>query len=144
MKHILIFILATCSLGSVSAQEANLYDQALKQACSSLESFFAKDELYIEEGLLTTKNLKQSSCTKQLYIIGPSEIRKKAKKRSKNKPFRFVRIVPLRLEDGKFYVTVIVFEAKAKGSNLRLTNLYGENLYLRYDCYNQSFDFTPK
>lgn len=145
MKNLLIFIGLAFAANATYGQEitstealdsSNIYFHAMMRYCESNSHI---KHIYLEENPLTTSSLPQKLGTVNIEIIGFTQ---RGKLLRRNNPLQMVRIVPLRVANGKFNVNIITFEVTIKKNVFHCTSLHGSSIIFKYNCSNNSFEFV--
>ncbi|TXB59440.1 hypothetical protein [Phaeodactylibacter luteus] len=106
---------------------SNIYNIALRVYLSDA---VISDELFVEKNDITTSSMPEQLGGVTIQLMNIRQIRKKAKKG----PFTLYRIIPLRFEEGIFFVNVIPFNVKCKRKNLQMANQGGVTVKFKYNC----------
>ncbi len=141
MKKILITVFIACSLvtnsqtadNTESRDNQDVYFQSLKKYLIENKT---SEIVYVELNSFTTNGLPENINGISIKYIGGRDIKKKAKK---EKEFTLHRVIPLRMEDGIFFVNVIPYRVQCKGKTLDLKNMGGQKINFTYDCVNMKF-----
>lgn len=138
MIRVIIFIMVFGNCYSALSQEANdagmnsvnVYKQALETYLNGVEM---EGDVFLDKSSITTDSLPQEVSGLTIKALGFDEVRKKCRK----KPFFIYKIIPIRVDEGEFYVTIIKFKAEKHKKNKRRINYIhhgGRNIYFYYDC----------
>ena len=142
MKTIIcsVFILLTGSLNAQVAtnteqkDSSNIYYQSFKIFCEKKSE--KTGELLLEENNFITKSIPTECCGQKIKIINAIELKEILKT---DKQLELIRIVPLRVNSGDFFVNVIVFKVFAKRKQLDFVNIGGVSVVYNYDNNSKSF-----
>lgn len=141
---VLIAILSSISV-VMSAQVAtntemddstNIYHQAISILCNNL--YDKTESLLIEQNNLTTNSLPSKVGDHEIKVIDIADLQSLLKKK-KGKGVEIVRIIPLRVEHGDFFVNIIFFDAMMKRQQLYFTNKGGYSIVFEYSEDNKQF-----
>ena len=110
-----------------SRDENDVYYQALE---FYLDKNNMIEEVFIEQNSITSLGMPLKIGGREIILLSNEGIIKKAKKGE----FILHRIIPLRFEDGKFYINIIPYRANCKRRNLDLKNQGGEKIQFEYNC----------
>lgn len=118
-----------------SRDSSNIYYQAFKHYCSQLSSS-SSDILLVEENNITTESLPKQLGGLQIEIIDVWKLQKKLKT---TKSLVLIRIVPLRVNEGHFFINIIPFNVMRSKSGVNYVNSGGSKVEFLYDCTNGIF-----
>jgi hypothetical protein len=145
MKYILCVALTLFGLNIASAQMAtntelndstNIYRQSFELFCK--QKIEKTDVLLVEENSFITKNLPSECLGQQIKIINIVELQKILK--TKNE-VQLIRIVPLRVKDGDFFVNIIVFNVSLIHKQFNFVNIGGVSIVFNYYEVSKTFKF---
>lgn len=134
MKTLIYLFILFLSLNGIS-QNVEKYIVADDLYIFSIKQYFQKNDIkndsivIIEENPITTKNINLSN----IKICLTNELQSFAKK-DKKKGIEFLRIVPIRLKNNQFYITIIHFKLEYKNKIMKYTNMSGNSFYFEYNC----------
>lgn len=138
----IIFVLVGYSLNAQvasnteSKDSTNIYFQSIEILCKNLHNKF--ETLFVEQNNLTTNSLPFKIGEHEIKIIDTSELKKLVKK---NKDIEIVRIIPLRVKTGEFFVNIIYFSVKIERKQIKFINMGGYSVVFEYDTNTNSFIF---
>jgi len=142
VTFLLVFVISV-GFGQTFSLLKNSDDRAIYAFV--LETYLKKNqpklvgnEILIEYDLLTTSKLSNEIDGIKIRIVSLN----KKLFRVKGKEFQILRIVPLRLKEGRFIVTVIEFIATYKKNNIKLINKGGGEFEFNYDCIEKTLIST--
>lgn len=127
---------AQISTNTESTDSTNIYYQSLSIFCNSLHN--KTEGLLIEQNNLTTNSLPSKIGNHEIRIIDMVELKKLLKE---NKDIEIVRIIPLRVKDGEFFVNIIYFDVKAEKRQFYFTNKGGYSVVFSFNSDNKQFIF---
>ena len=104
-----------------------------------VENNLNPDNLYFEENILLTNKLPANLKAISLTYLDNYQLGKKLKK---NNVIKINRIVPLRYNDGSFYVSIIQFRVKKNKQGLQFINTGGYKILFRYDCVDNDLKLS--
>jgi hypothetical protein len=119
-----------------SKDSTNIYFQSVEILCNNLHNKF--ETLFIEQNSLTTNSLPSKISEHEIKIIDITELKKLVKQ---NKDIEVVRIIPLRVRAGEFFVNIIYFSVKIERKQIIFTNKGGYSIVFEYDTNTNSFIF---
>lgn len=136
----LLLLYANAALGQTASNtelrdSSNIYYQAFKHYCSYLSSG-SNNVLLVEENNITTESIPEQLGELKVEIVDIWELQRKLKK---NKSLMLVRIVPLRVKEGRFFVNIIPFNVQRSKSGINYVNSGGSKVEFLYDCTNSTF-----
>ncbi|MBW6481370.1 MAG: hypothetical protein K0B37_18240 [Bacteroidales bacterium] len=143
MKLTLYITAMIYSIGLLNAQVAfntesndstNIYFQAFNKYCIERNQI----TFLVEENDLTTKSLPSEINGQKIELINASKLQSLVKK---GKQIDLIRIVPLRVKDGEFFVNIIVFKVEGKRRQLNLINQGGVSVVFNYNEALKTFVF---
>jgi len=113
----------------------NVYYQAFKLYCSELDS--AKNfKLNVEENNLTTSSLPTQIGSFHINIIDIFRLQKQLKKLGS---LILIRIVPMRIKSGVFFINIIPFRVVKTEEGINYINSGGATIRFNYDCQGKHF-----
>jgi hypothetical protein len=120
--------------------DQDIYTDVINRYCKGLQIFSGVSDttLYIEEGLVTTKNLPRQLNGCSLELMSYDQIYSRARKGS----FEILRLIPIRIHDDQFYITLVGFEVERKKKRLHYTNQGGEKFYYDFNCDEGKLEFS--
>lgn len=113
----------------------NIYFQAFKNYCSKLDSVNGS-ELNVEENNLTTSSLPSKIGSFHINVIDVFELQKQLKKLG---PLILIRIVPMRVKNGVFFINIIPFKVIKTKRGINYINSGGATIRFNYDCKSKNF-----
>ncbi|MCA4899179.1 MAG: hypothetical protein ACK514_04705 [Bacteroidota bacterium] len=148
MRNIIVFLIfitvnaaySQTATNTEAKDTSNVYHQALKIYVKNLaQSSTENYTLLIEKNYLFTDRLpKQLEGYKIEYLDG-YDINEKLKRKN---PITVIRIIPLRLEKGVFFINIIPFTVKKESKrNIRYINSGGDGIIFDFDCSTNTFRF---
>lgn len=141
---VLAFIMSHALFGQIiktteSTDLSNIYNHALMVYC---DSSLAKNShsIMVEYESLTTSHLPKKIGNIEIKLI---EYKQLIRLTSSKKSIELIRIIPLRQENGKFFVNISSYRVNRKGKNLEYSLLMGmgAKIMYRFDCNSQGFVF---
>lgn len=145
MKYIAIITLALLVSSNLHAQIAtntemkdstNIYFQAYKVYCKQQKE--NNSPLLVEENNITTKSLPLECFGHKTEITNIDKLQLLVKERKK---VQLLRLVPLRIKDGSFFVNIVVFNVERKGKQFDFINAGGISVVFEYDSNSKLFIF---
>lgn len=106
-----------------SRDSTNIYYQAFNAYCAHLPTC----NLLLEEDNITTESIPHRIGIHNIEVLDFDGIQKKLKK---SKSIVVIRIIPLRINDGKFFINIIPFDVKRTSSGLDYINSGGSKVEL--------------
>jgi hypothetical protein len=126
---------AQVATNTESKDSTNIYYQAFKAYCNQNGN---TETLMVEENNLTTKSLPTSFNEQEIRLVNAIELQSLLKK---SKQIHLIRIVPLRVRDGEFFVNIIVFKVDGKRSKYNFVNEVGMSVVYEYREELKTFIF---
>jgi len=119
---------------------SNIYYQALRTYVNNIptKNDGHKTVLLIEKNPIVTKSLPIELDTYQFEYLEGYEVDKRLK--SKN-PITLIRIVPLQLKKGIFFISIIPFTVTRENGKVNYSNSGGDKIVFEFDCANNAFHF---
>lgn len=117
-----------------SKDSTNIYFQSVVILCNNLHNKF--ETLFVEQNNLTTNSLPSKIDEHEIKIIDIAELKKLVKR---NKDIEIVRIIPLRVKTGEFFVNIIYFSVKIERKQIIFINKGGYSVVFDYDTNTNSF-----
>jgi hypothetical protein len=87
-------------------------------------------DLFLEENDLTTSSIPSQLEGINVQVLNANQIKKKSKK----DPLTLYRIIPLRFEEGIFFVNIIPFKVRYKRKNFEMVNQGGISVKFKFNC----------
>jgi hypothetical protein len=142
---ILILIAANVAYGQTAtntetADTSHIYHQALRIYVKNLgHPSGEQSTLLIEKNYLFTESLpKQLEDYKIEYLDG-YDVNEKLKSKH---PITVIRIIPLRIEKGVFFINIIPFTVKKESKrNIRYINSGGDRIIFEFNCSTNTLRF---
>ena len=144
MKSIILLIFVFVGI-SMKAQVAtntelndstNIYFQSVEILCNNLHN--KTETLFVEQNNLTTNSLPSKIGGHEIKLIDITGLEKLIKK---NKDVEIVRVIPLRVKSGEFFVNIIYFSVKFEKRRIIFTNKGGYSVVFDYDSNTKYFTF---
>jgi hypothetical protein len=145
MKKYILLILALTNCVLVLAQNvdntekkdsSNIYYDAFKRVYTS---FDVKDRiLYVEKSNITTESLQVLSIPNKIELVDYLKLRKMTKG---NRKVNLIRIVPIKIKNNEFYITIIEYDVTYKRKNWDYVNLGGAKVIYNYNSQKGIFEF---
>jgi hypothetical protein len=137
---LMVFLLAIPCLGfgqtadnTESKDSTNIYYQALSTYCAHLPPD-NMTTLFLEENNITTESIPEGNHT--IKVLNFPAIQNKLKQKNS---IVLIRIVPLRIKNGKFFINIIPFNVVSTPSGLNYINSGGSTVEFLYDCSSGKF-----
>ncbi|MFD2888298.1 hypothetical protein [Chitinophaga cymbidii] len=147
MKYLLFLIASLLWTGIALGQTAsnteshdssNIYYQAFMHYCSnSLPD--NNGILLVEENNITTESLPKQLKNIRVEVVDVQKLQKKLKT---TKSLTLIRVVPLRVKEGRFFVNIIPFDVSRTRSGFHYVNSGGCTVEFLYDCTNDVFSLS--
>lgn len=118
------------------ADSTNIYYDSFKKYCEQIDKKVGI--LFVEEDFLITKILPREINGHKIEIIAIANLKKLLKDR---KQLQLLRLIPLRVKDGDFYVNIVVFNVKFRHKQFDFVNQGGISVVYSYDTKNKAFVF---
>ena len=135
--EVVLFTFSQVPTNNVNLDSTNIYYQSLKYFCESrIDTTY---HIYIEYDNLTTNSIPERFGLHKITVLNLSEIKKKLKKEDE---LIVTKIVPLRVENGEFYVTIIDFKVTYSKRNFDFVNIGGDKYVYSFDCSSNKFIFN--
>lgn len=138
MKRLFIFLLCSSIITSLLGQSASnsesrdtddVYFIALMKYCQEITKL---DNLFVELNSLTTEGMPSNIAGVNIVYLRSEQIRSKTKKR---RELILHRVVPIRFENGIFYINIIRYRVRRKGKKMYYVNLgEGRTIEFVYEC----------
>lgn len=119
-----------------SKDTTNLYYQAFSNYCARLSSENIQ-MLLLEENNITTESIPKRMGSHNIEVLDVFGVQNKLKE---NKSIILIRIVPLRIKNGKFFVNIIPFNVVSTSSGINYINSGGSTVEFLYDCSSKKFN----
>lgn len=145
MRSIALHIILFSMSAGISAQIAsntelddstNIYHQAISIFCNNL--FDKSESLLVEQNNLTTSSLPHKVGDHEIRIIDITSLQSILKKKRGEK-IEIVRVIPLRVKQGEFFVNIIFFDANIKKRQIYFTNKGGYSIVFNYNTTKKKF-----
>ena len=145
MRSVVLSVILSIMSTIMSAQIAtntemdnstNIYYQAISILCDNLHD--KTESLLVEQNNLTTNSLPSKIGKHDIRVIDIAELQSLLK-RNKGKEIEIARIIPLRVEEGEFFVNIIFFDAKVKKRQIYFSNKGGYSIVFDYNTDNKQF-----
>lgn len=144
MKYLtpVLMFLSFCQLNAQTAtntkssDSSNIYFQALSIHIENVQN--VENTLWVEENFLFTDSLPKQIGTKKIEYVSGYEVRELLKTKDE---LTVIRIVPLRVENGHFFINVIPFKVRKEKRNLRYVNSGGSKIIFTFNCQTNTFHF---
>ncbi len=145
MKAIMLLIVSFLGLNRIYGQainttgsrdSSNIYFHAFRYYSSDPSSIKA-GVLLVEENNLTTESLPERLGKLKIEVINFSQIQEKVKN---GKSLMLLRIVPMEIKEGRFFVNLIWFKVNRGRSGISYMNQGGSTVYFLYDCATGKFN----
>ena len=114
----------------------NIYHQAVSVFCMNMHN--KTESLLVEQNNLTTNSLPDKIADHDITIVDLTGLKKLLKK-NKGGQVELARVVPLRVEDGEFFVSIIFFEVSTKKGQFYFTNKGGYSVVFNYNAEDRQF-----
>ncbi|MBC9909298.1 hypothetical protein [Chitinophaga varians] len=119
-----------------SKDSTNIYYQAFLQYCSGAPEGH-RETLLVEEDNITTKSIPRRMGAFDIEILNYSAIKNRLKKETS---LTVIRIIPLRMEGGVFFIDIIPFGVTKSSKGLNYGNSGGYGIEFRYNCSSKKFE----
>jgi len=145
MKQIVLMTLILCLGNNLKAQIAtntelsdstNIYYQSFKRYCEQINK--KADFLFVEENHFITKSLPEEFNGQKIKVVNVVELQNLLKDKNQ---VQLLRLVPLRMKDGDFFVNIIVFNVAVKRKHFDFVNEGGMSIVYSYDTEHKTFIF---
>lgn len=145
MKQIVFIVLILFLGNNLKAQIAtntempdstNIYYQSFKKYCEIIDK--NTDLLFVEENNFITKSLPKELDGQKIKVVNIVELQKLLKDK---KQMQLLRLIPLRMKDGDFFVNIIVFNVAVKRKHFDFINEGGISVVYSYDTEHKTFIF---
>lgn len=145
MKQIVLMTLILCLGNNLKAQIAtntelsdstNIYYQSFKRYCEQINK--KADFLFVEENHYITKSLPEEFNGQKIKVVNVVELQNLLKDKNQ---VQLLRLVPLRMKDGDFFVNIIVFNVAVKRKHFDFVNEGGMSIVYSYDTEHKTFIF---
>lgn len=135
-----VFAFGQTATNTEAADSSNVYHLALKIYVQNLGQPSPEQTiLFIEKNYLFTDPLPQQVGGYKIEYLDGYELNEKLKAK---RAITVIRIIPLRLKKGLFFVNIIPFTVeKESRRNVRYTNSGGEGIIFDFDCSTNTFRF---
>ena len=145
MKQIVLMTLILCLGNNLKAQIAtntelsdstNIYYQSFKKYCEQINK--KADFLFVEENHFITKSLPEEFNGQKIKVVNVVELQSLLKDKNQ---VQLLRLIPLRMKDGDFFVNIIVFNVATKRKHFDFVNEGGMSIVYSYDTEHKTFIF---
>jgi hypothetical protein len=117
----------------------NLYYQALKVYVNAMTTRNReKPILFVEKNPVVTNSLPSQLGVYEFKYLEGYEVDQKLKGEN---PITLIRIVPVRMKNGIFYINIIPFTVKRENRKINYINSGGDRISFEFDCSTNSFRF---
>ncbi|QJB37298.1 hypothetical protein HF324_05305 [Chitinophaga oryzae] len=114
----------------------NLYYQAFSNYCAQLSSENVQT-LLLEENNITTESIPRRIGAHNIEVLDVFGVQNKLKEK---KSIILIRIVPLRIKNGNFFINIIPFNVVSTSSGINYINSGGSIVEFLYDCSSKKFN----
>lgn len=90
----------------------------------------------LKKNNITTESIPKQLRGRNIEIVDVWELQKKFKK---TKSLTLIRIVPLRVSEGEFFVDIIPFKVSRSKTGVKYVNSGGCKIEFLYDCASSTF-----
>ena len=94
--------------------------------------------MFVEENFYITNILPTEISGNKIEIVTIADLKKLLKDR---KQMQLLRLIPLRVKDGDFYVNIVVFNVKFRHKQFDFVNQGGISVVYSYDTKDKAFVF---
>jgi hypothetical protein len=144
---ILFILLSSCQISKArqiidnkSADSDNIYHTSIQIYCEYLKSVdFKSQKIYVEQNYLITKDLPEKILGIDIEVINSEQLKKILKT---HEYIQVIRIIPLRLKEGDFFVNIIPFKVSYRKRNFNFINEGGTKIIFQYDCSSNNLIFS--
>ncbi|PSL42366.1 hypothetical protein CLV51_1134 [Chitinophaga niastensis] len=119
-----------------SKDSTNIYYQALSYYCSRLSSEHLQT-LLLEENNITTESIPRHMGAYNIEVLDVFKVQNRLKKKNS---LMLIRIVPLRIKNGKFFINIIPFNVVNTATGVNYINSGGSTVEFLYDCSNKKLN----
>jgi len=118
------------------SDSTNIYYQSFKRYCEQINK--KADFLFVEENHFITKSLPEEFNGQKIKVVNVVELQNLLKDKNQ---VQLLRLVPLRMKDGDFFVNIIVFNVAVKRKHFDFVNEGGMSIVYSYDTEHKTFIF---
>lgn len=134
-----IFTYGQTATNTESADTSNIYHQALRIYVNNMDAKRGEvATLLVEKNYLFTDALPKQIGKYKIDYLDGYEVNEKLRRESQ---ITLIRIIPLRLDKGVFFINIIPFTVKKEKRNLRYLNSGGDGIIFEFDCNTKAFYF---
>lgn len=127
---------AQIATNTEAPDSTNIYYQSFKKYCEQINK--KTDLLLVEENNFITKSLPEELGGQKIKVVNVVELQKLLKDK---KQVQLLRLIPLRMKDGDFFVNIIVFNVAVKRKHFDFINEGGISVVYSYDTEHKTFIF---
>ena len=119
-----------------AADYTNIYYASFKKYCEQINK--KPGIMFVEENFYITNILTTEISGNKIEIVTIADLKKLLKDR---KQMQLLRLIPLRVKDGDFYVNIVVFNVKFRHKQFDFVNQGGISVVYSYDTKDKAFVF---